>query len=117
MGLTNHIFSWLDLPDSEGITSTVTMTELLVQPLREGDEFRAEMYFGLLSKHPNLSWVPLSLEIAGLAARYRARHGLKTVDALHAATAMHTSATGLITNDKALARVDGIDVLVLEDLL
>lgn len=52
--LTNKIFSWLDLPDSEAITSTITMTELLVQPLREGDGTRADSYHGLLSKHPNL---------------------------------------------------------------
>jgi hypothetical protein len=39
--LTERIFSWLVLPGSHGITSTVTMTELLVQPLREGNESRA----------------------------------------------------------------------------
>jgi predicted nucleic acid-binding protein len=114
---TNHIFSWLDLPDSEAVTSTVTMTELLGQPLREGDRLRADLYYGLLSRHPNLRWAAPGLEIAELAARYRATYALKTVDALHAATAVLTSATGLITNDAALARVDGIDVLVLESLL
>jgi predicted nucleic acid-binding protein len=92
------------------------MTELLVQPLREGDDSRANLYYALLSTHPNLSWVAPDLEIAGLAARYRAKYGFKTIDALHAATAVNASATGLITNDAALKRMDDIDVLVLETL-
>lgn len=93
------------------------MTELLVQPFREGDEQRVDLYYGTLSKHPNLRWVAPDLEIAGLAARYRAQHGLKTIDAIHAATAVQSHAGGLITNDAALARVNGIDVLILENLL
>ena len=115
--LTNQVFSWLDSLDSKAITSTVTMTELLVQPLREGDEQRAELYYSLFSRHPNLHWIAPDLDVAYLAARYRAEHRLKTVDALHVATAVQASATGLITNDAALARVPGIDVLVLETLL
>jgi predicted nucleic acid-binding protein len=57
------------------------------------------------------------LDIAQLAAHYRANYRLKTIDALIAATAIHASATGLITNDAALSRVKGLDVLVLESLL
>jgi predicted nucleic acid-binding protein len=93
------------------------MTELLVQPLRAGDEVKADLYYSLLSKHPNLHWVAPDLEIAKIAAHYRAQHRLKTIDVLHTATASAASATGLITNDAALARVEGIDVLVLENLL
>jgi predicted nucleic acid-binding protein len=114
---TNPVFSWLDLPDCQAVTSTVTMTELLVQPLREGDKLRVDLYYGLFSRHPTLHWVAPDLDVARLAAEYRATHGLKTIDALHAATAILASATGLITNDAALARVGGIDVLVLETLL
>jgi predicted nucleic acid-binding protein len=57
------------------------------------------------------------LSVATLAARYRANYRLKTIDALIAATAVHASATGLITNDAALSRVEALDVLVLETLL
>ena len=114
---TSDIFAWLDLPDSEAILSTVTMTELLVQPLREGNKSVADQYYSLLTRHPNLHWRVPVLPVATLAARYRAQHRLKTIDALIAATAVHASATGLITNDAALSRVEGLDVLVLETLL
>jgi predicted nucleic acid-binding protein len=117
LALTDLIFSWLDQPDSAAITSTLTMTELLVQPFRAMDEDKVELLYGLLSTYPNLSWIAPDLEAANLAARYRADHRLKTNDALHIATAVQVSATGMITNDAALARVGGIDVLVLETLL
>lgn len=115
--LTDLVFAWLEKPNSSAVTSTITMTELLVQPLRNRDEATADLFRGLLSNYPNLHWVAPDLEVAYLAARYRAEHRLKTMDALHAATAVRAAATGLITNDAALARVDGLDVLVLESLL
>jgi predicted nucleic acid-binding protein len=114
---TNEIFSWLDLKTSLAITSTITMTELLVQPLREKNEATARLYYGLLSRHPNLHWVAPDLEVANLAAHYRAQHRLRTINAIHAATAVAASATGMITNDAQFARVEALDVLVLEDLL
>jgi predicted nucleic acid-binding protein len=114
---TNVVFSWLERPRSEAITSTITMTELLVLPYREGDEPRADDLYGLLSTYPNLDWIAPSLEIAELAARIRALHRLQTPDALQAATAIHSKATGLITNDAAFGRVKGFQTLVLDELL
>ena len=32
VGLTDPIFTWLERPDHSAVTSTITMTELLVQP-------------------------------------------------------------------------------------
>ena len=115
--LTGDIFSWLDLPDSEAIVSTVTMTELLVQAASRRAILATAQYYALLTRHPNLHWRVPVLPVATLAARYRAQYRLKTIDALIAATAIHASATGLITNDAALSRVEGLDVLVLETLL
>lgn len=114
---TDHVFSWLERPGSRAVTSTVTMTELLVQPLRESDERRADKIYALLSIYPNLEWIAPNLEIADLAARIRAMHRLRTPDALLAATAVHTLATGLVTNDPVFERVEAIETLVLDTLL
>ena len=114
---TDHIFSWLERPASKAVTSTITMTELLVQPYRIFDEHRVNQFLALLSTFPNLDWVAPSLEIADIAARIRALHRLRTPDALQAATALQTLATGLITNDSIFKRVEGFETLVLEDLL
>ena len=117
LALTNHIFSWLEQPGSSSITSTITMTEVLVQPYRAMDEQRVDEFFGLLSTYPNLEWIAPDLQIADRAAQIRARHRLRTPDALQAATAVHAGASGLITNDPVFERVDEFDTLVLEQLV
>jgi len=114
---TDAIFSWLERPGSAAITSTITMTELLVLPHREGDEQQAKDFYALLSTYPNLDWIAPNLEVADLAARIRAVHRLRTPDALQAATAAHSQATGLITNDAIFERVEGFQTLVLDKLL
>jgi predicted nucleic acid-binding protein len=93
------------------------MTELLVLPYREGDEQRANDFYGLLSTYPNLDWIALNLEIADTAARIRALHRLRTPDALQAATAVHALATGLITNDSVFERVESFETMVLDRLV
>jgi predicted nucleic acid-binding protein len=117
LAYTDAIFSWLERPESKAITSTITMTELLVLPYRQGDQQRADDFYGLLSTYPNLEWIAPNLEIAELAARIRALYRLQTPDALQAATAAHSLASGLITNDVAFERVEGFQTLVLDKLL
>jgi predicted nucleic acid-binding protein len=117
LAFTDHIFSWLERPGCKAVTSTITMTELLVQPHRDFDEQRVDEFYGLLSTYPNLDWIAANLEIADLAARIRAVHRLRTPDALQAATAVHTLATGLITNDPVFRRVKTFETLVLDQLL
>jgi len=112
--LSDAIFTWLELPGSQAVTSTLTMTELLAQPYRNSDQQRVDRIFGLLSTYPNLVWISPSLEIADVAARLRALHRLKTPDAVQAATAVHARATGLITNDAVFERVDAFETLVLD---
>jgi predicted nucleic acid-binding protein len=117
LAYTNRIFSWLEHSESTAITSTITMTELLVHPYRGGDEALANDFYALLSTYPNLDWIAPNLEIADLAARIRALHRLQTPDALQAATATYSQATGLITNDVVFERVEGFQTLVLDKLL
>ena len=117
LAYTDAIFSWLERSESKAITSTITMTELLVLPYREGDEQRANDFYGLLSTYPNLDWIALNLEIADTAARIRALHRLRTPDALQAATAVLALATGLITNDSVFERVESFETMVLDRLV
>lgn len=111
------VFAWLERAPHTAVTSTLTMTELLVQPYRAENEPLVNQYFGLLSLFPNLEWVAPDLAIADTAARLRARHRLRTPDALQAATAISRGATALLTNDTDLARVSDIEVVVLDQLL
>ena len=117
LAVADYIFIWLERPGSKAVTSTITMMELLVHPYRELDELRVDEFYGLLSTYPNLNWIAPNLEIAGLAARFRARHRLQSPDALQAATAAHAKATGLITNNPVFERVEAFETLVLDQIL
>jgi predicted nucleic acid-binding protein len=114
---TDRIFAWLERPSSSAVTSCITMTELLAGPIRAGDENRVGEFFALLTRYPHLEWVPASLQIAALAARYSSEHRLRTPDALQAATAVYSSTTGLIANDAAFRRLGEFQVLLLDDVL
>jgi predicted nucleic acid-binding protein len=117
MALADQVFGWLEKPGHSGVTSTITMTELLVQPYRNDDQRRADAFYGLLSTYPNLTWITPDLEIADIAARLRARYQLRIPGALQAATAMRSQATALITNDAAFERVEEIQTLMLDRIL
>ena len=114
---TDQIFAWIERPGGKAVTSTITMTELLVQPYRVADQQQADEFYVLLSTYPNLEWIAPNLEIADRAAKLRALHGLRTPDALHAATAVHAGATGLVTNDPVFERVKDFETLLLDKLL
>ena len=115
--LTDAIFRWLEQPEHHAVTSTITMTELLVQPYRDSGPQRVDEFYALLTTYPNLEWLSPNLEIADIAARIRATHRLRTPDALQAATAVHAGATALVTNDPAFKRVEAFETLVLDQIL
>jgi predicted nucleic acid-binding protein len=111
------VFDWLERRGNAGVTSTLTLTELLVPAYREGNDERIQAYYGLLRTFPNLYLIPPDIQVADIAARLRATYGLKTPDAIHAATAVHSNASAFITNDPVFKRVKEIESLVLDELL
>ena len=86
-------------------------------PYRELPELQVRAFLGLLTTVPNLEWIAPDLSIAASAARVRAEHGLRTPDAIQAATAIRSGATGFITNEATFRRIQAVETLVLRDLL
>ena len=115
--LTDAIFEWLELKGHQAVTSTITMTELLVQPYRQSGELRVDAMYALLTTYPNLQWIATDLAIADAAARIRATYRLRTPDALQAATAVNSGVTGFMTNDPAFARISQFETILLDQLL
>jgi len=115
--ISGQILDWLEQPGHAAVTSTLTMTECLVQPYRDNDERRVNEYFAPLSTYPNLQWIAPNLEISDRAAQIRARFRLRTPDALQAATALLAQASGFVSNDAAFERVEGFEALIIEELL
>jgi predicted nucleic acid-binding protein len=88
--------------------STVTIAEVLVGPLRAGEEALTRRYRAALE-----AWqvVELSVDIAESAARLRAVHGLKLPDAVQVASALAVGADALVTHDRDFASVRGLRIL------
>ena len=107
------VFEWLLSSGNSGVTSTLTMTELLVQPYRLGKTELVDQFYALLSTYPNLEWVAPTLEISDLAAQLRAVHGLRTPDAIQAATAIKYGATAIVSNDAAYSRLTLLESIIL----
>ena len=97
-------------------TSDITVLESLVKPLREGDEV-VEMLLRSMFDAREVSLIPATRELWEDAARIRADTGLKTPDALHAATALAIGCTAFVTNDTGFRRVEDLPVVVLDDLV
>jgi len=111
------LFEWLERRGSSGVTSTITMTELLVHPYRNNDINRVNTIYALTSTYPHLSWVPPTLALADQAARLRAKYGLRTPDAIQVATAISAGATGFVGNDNGFKRVTEVEILLLDDVV
>jgi predicted nucleic acid-binding protein len=60
---------------------------------------------------------PITLPILEAAARLRATTGLKTPDAIHAATALAAHNTLFLTNDSDFRRVPGLPVTLLSEVV
>lgn len=109
-------FQAVDRGECRLVTSAVTLLEVLVHPIRKGDEALAQQYNDILLSSPNIITVPVTPNTAQLAAELRAEHNLKTPDAIHVATAIHHGAAAFLTNDRDFAAIERIQILRVRDL-
>jgi predicted nucleic acid-binding protein len=93
------------------------LTEVLVYPLRAGNAELARQYQEILFQQANLASMPVSSEIARLAAQIRAVYNFRTPDAIQVATAMGERASFFLTNDRRLSALPNLEVLVLDELI
>ncbi|MBW4571577.1 MAG: PIN domain-containing protein [Tolypothrix carrinoi HA7290-LM1] len=109
-------FRALNQGDFMVVTSVVTIPEVLVYPLRQGNITLAQQYRDILfnSQVTTIEVVP---NIAETAAQLRADYNLKTPDAIQMATAINEGASFFLTNDGRLPSLPGLSVLVLDQLI
>lgn len=113
--LTKLVLEAVEVGSCRAVSSELTLLEILVRPLQLELRDVADEYELLLSSFPNFSLEPISRDILLQAATLRARHGLRTPDAIVSATAMAAEATLLVTNDRHLSKVPGIQVACLSE--
>ena len=97
-------------------SSELVALETLIRPLRDGNA-RLEMLFRSILAAEEMDLIPATLATWEDAARLRATTGVATSDALHAATALGAGCSLFITNDSDFRRVNGLPLIVLDDLV
>jgi predicted nucleic acid-binding protein len=88
--------------------TTITVAEVLVGPLKAGEEALARRYRAILE-----SWQPVALDvgIAESAARLRASLRLRLADAVQVASALAINAAAFVTHDRDFSRVRALRVM------
>ncbi len=99
-------------PATTLISSQLARLECRAKPMREGDREILESY-DLLFGASRVAVLDVTAKIIDRATALRARHGFKTPDAIHLATAIECGATEFWTGDVELSRCADIAVTVI----
>jgi len=97
-------------------SSELALLEVLVKPFKDGDAVLELSFRSLLLGSREVQLIPITKIILERAAGLRATVGLKTPDAIHAATALLNGCAQFVTNDPAFRRVSGLPVAVLSEI-
>ncbi len=104
------------------IVSAITVCEVLVRPNRADSATAVRIVEDFVMHFPNLRIEPVTIEIARLGARIRARTAAPTPDALILATGMASSARIVVGNDAGWPGIVeraglGLEVVILDSLV
>ncbi|MFZ2906909.1 MAG: type II toxin-antitoxin system VapC family toxin [Cyclobacteriaceae bacterium] len=110
------LFKRNDAGEFQIVTSSLTLTEVLILPLRQQANFIVSEYEQILLHSPFIFVAPINTAIAKRAAEIRALYNFRTPDALQLATAIETSADVFLTNDHQLSIIKEIEVVILKDI-
>ena len=103
----------IDAGRKRGLSSYVTLIEILVKPLRANRPDLANQYRRLLLGQLHLYEV--DARVAEEAAYIRAQYKLKVPDAIQLGTARVHGADVFVTNDRRLGRFAELPIVVLAD--
>jgi predicted nucleic acid-binding protein len=114
LSLLNDLFS----PSNKCrfVTSVITLSEVLVMPLRGGKTQLAEQYKEILTMSENIDIIDINIEIAKETAKIRADYSIKTPDAIQLATAKYSFVDYFLTNDIRLKIFKDLNIMTLSDL-
>lgn len=115
--LVEELFELIDAGEATGLTSILTLLEVLVKPRREGVVDIAEKYRSILTNSANITLHPVDEAVCETAAELRSKYTwLRTPDAIQIATALEYTAETIVTNDHRWKRITDIEVIVLQDV-
>lgn len=111
--ITKPLFDLLSTDQLQGITSIVTLIEILSVKAPRAKIRRLE---DLFSRTPNLEILDVDHNIATEAAEIRRKYGFRLPDAIQLATAKFGKAKAFITNDQRLKVFKDLKVVLLSEI-
>ena len=110
------IFARMDAGELRGVTSELSLAEVLVKPIRDGAGAIRNEYESMLASGGPLTVAPIARAILIRAAELRAGSSLRLPDAVHAATSESLGCTTFLTNDMGFLTLPSLPVMLLSDL-
>ena len=117
-----EIFSEISNGSIFGISSYLSLLEVLVKPMKDEARDIALQYRDLMLGSTSLRLYPLDERVAEEAANLRAKYDgngfkIKTPDAIQIATGLLNGADVFLTNDSALKKIREIKVMILDEMV
>lgn len=113
----SSIFSQFGPGTIEAVTSSVTLAECLVYPIRLNLPMIRQDFVDLIVHGQKTHFTTVGEEQAIDAAELRARYGISLTDAFQVACALKAGCDAFLTNDAQLRRVTEIRMLIVDDLV
>lgn len=96
-----------------GYTGDAVLAEVMVHPYKQGNLATIERCNAFFSQKNFLTVLSHDSKAFDLAAKLSGTEGMKLVDSLHMATALQAGCAFMITQDKGMKSVDGIEIICL----
>lgn len=114
--LLAELFEAMEACAVVGVTSELALAEALVMPLRRHSAEEEHRCREMFRPGAGLELRPVTMAVLEQMARMRAANpGVRTPDAIHAATAQLARCDAFLTNDARLRAVPGLRVILLRE--
>ena len=114
--LVQPFFEAVERGDIEIVTSLLTLTEVLVHPLRRGDQMLAQQYSRILLNASHVRTLAISPELPSRRPFFVRVGGTKHRTQFNSPLRRPLMLKFFITNDEALNNASGLQVMVLNKL-
>lgn len=115
--LLKPLFEAIDHGDLVGVTSGLSLMEVLVVPYRSGNSALADRYEALLTNSRGLRFIEVDRRLLKAAAQVRARFKIRPPDAIQMAAALLGNCNSFLTNDRRIPAVPGLKILQVKNYL
>jgi predicted nucleic acid-binding protein len=115
--LSKALFEFLKQPHIMGVTSIITLIEVCVYPQNKGRADLVQAYERALLNSQQIQLLPVDINIARQAIILRSKYKIHVPDALQIATAIVAGSTAFATNDRRLAQVKEIQILLFDNYI